>query len=77
MNTMNASYFIEKVGHGLINTVLLAALPIALIAILVQGLVERHNARNGALTIGMTIAMIKTACGFAGPRAASSPSAPA
>ncbi len=38
MNTMNASYFIEKIGHGVINTLLLAALPVALIATLVQGL---------------------------------------
>ena len=38
MNTMNASYFIEKVGHGVLNTFLLAALPTALIATLIQGL---------------------------------------
>lgn len=33
---MNASYFIEKVGHGLLNAFLLAAIPTALIACLVQ-----------------------------------------
>jgi hypothetical protein len=38
MNTMNASYFIEKIGHGVINTMLLAALPVALIATIVQSL---------------------------------------
>ena len=32
MSTMNASYFIEKVGHGVLNTFLLAALPTALVA---------------------------------------------
>lgn len=36
MNTMNASYFIEKVGHGILNACLLAALPIALFTTLVQ-----------------------------------------
>ncbi len=36
MNTMNASYFIEKVGHGILNTFLLAALPTALVATLIQ-----------------------------------------
>jgi hypothetical protein len=36
MKTMNASYFIEKVGHGILNTFLLAALPIALFTTLVQ-----------------------------------------
>ena len=38
MNTMNASIFIEKVGHGILNAVLLAALPTALVATLVQAL---------------------------------------
>ena len=38
MSTMNASYFIEKVGHGIMNAFLLAALPTALIASLVQAL---------------------------------------
>lgn len=38
MSTMNASYFIEKVGHGVLNTFLLAALPTALVATLIQGL---------------------------------------
>ena len=36
MNTMNASYFIEKIGHGILNAFLLAALPIALFTTLVQ-----------------------------------------
>jgi len=36
MNTMKASYFIEKVGHGILNTFLLAALPTALVATLLQ-----------------------------------------
>jgi hypothetical protein len=38
MHSMNASYFIEKVGHGIMNAFLLAALPTALIASLVQAL---------------------------------------
>jgi len=38
MNTMNASYFIEKVGHGILNGFLLAALPTALVVSLLQGL---------------------------------------
>ena len=38
MNTMNASYFIEKVGHGVLNAMLLAALPTALDATLLQAL---------------------------------------
>ena len=37
MNTMNASIFIEKIGHGILNTFLLAALPAALVATLIQG----------------------------------------
>jgi len=37
MNTMNLSFFIEKVGHGILNTFLLAALPTALVATLIQG----------------------------------------
>ena len=36
MNSMNASYFIEKVGHGILNACLLAALPVALISTLIQ-----------------------------------------
>ncbi len=36
MNTMSASYFIEKVGHGVLNAFLLAAMPVALVATLVQ-----------------------------------------
>ncbi len=36
MNTMNASYFVEKIGHGVLNTFLLAAMPTAFIATLVQ-----------------------------------------
>lgn len=38
MHTMSASYFIEKVGHGILNTFLLAAFPVALITCLIQGL---------------------------------------
>lgn len=38
MDTMNASYFIEKVGHGILNAFLLAALPTALVATLIQAL---------------------------------------
>jgi hypothetical protein len=36
MNSMNVSFWMEKVGHGLVNAVLLAALPTAAVAILVQ-----------------------------------------
>ncbi len=36
MNTMNASLMMDKVGTVLINAALLAALPTALVAILVQ-----------------------------------------
>lgn len=36
MNTMNASLMLDKVGALLINAALLAALPTALVAILVQ-----------------------------------------
>ena len=36
MHTMNASYFIEKVGHGILNAFLLAAMPAALVATIVQ-----------------------------------------
>ncbi|CAN5223029.1 hypothetical protein BH10PSE1_BH10PSE1_12010 [soil metagenome] len=36
MNTMNASLFMDRVGNVLVNVALLAALPIALVAILVQ-----------------------------------------
>jgi hypothetical protein len=38
MKTMNTSYFIEKVGHGILNAFLLAALPTAVITTLVQAL---------------------------------------
>jgi hypothetical protein len=36
MSTMSASHFIEKIGHGILNTFLLAALPTALITTLIQ-----------------------------------------
>ena len=36
MNTMSASAWLDKVGHGFLNAVLLAALPTALIAIMGQ-----------------------------------------
>mgnify|MGYP001133230095 FL=1 len=36
MHTMNASYFIEKIGHGILNAFLLAAMPTALVATIVQ-----------------------------------------
>lgn len=36
MNTMSTSMWIDKVGHAVINAALLAALPTALVAILVQ-----------------------------------------
>lgn len=36
MHTMSASNWMDKVGHAFVNGVLLAALPTALIAILVQ-----------------------------------------
>jgi hypothetical protein len=36
MSSMNASYWMEKVGHAFVNAVLLAALPTAAVAILVQ-----------------------------------------
>ena len=38
MKTMNASYFIEKIGHGILNAFLLAALPTALVTTLIQAL---------------------------------------
>ncbi len=37
MQTMNVSLWIEKVGHGIVNAALLAALPVALIATVLQG----------------------------------------
>jgi hypothetical protein len=37
MNTMKASLWMDKVATTLINAALLAALPIAVVAILVQG----------------------------------------
>lgn len=36
MNTMNASIWLDKVGNAIINAALLAALPTALVAILIQ-----------------------------------------
>ena len=36
MHTMNASLFMDKVGTVLVNAALLAALPTALVAILLQ-----------------------------------------
>ena len=36
MNTMNASLFMDKLGNVLVNAAMLAALPTAMIAILVQ-----------------------------------------
>lgn len=38
MKTMSTSYFIEKIGHGILNVFLLAALPTALVATLIQAL---------------------------------------
>lgn len=36
MNTMNASLFLDKVGNVLVNAAMLAALPTAMVAIVVQ-----------------------------------------
>jgi len=36
MYTMNVSQWMDKVGNAFVNTVLLAALPTAMVAILVQ-----------------------------------------
>lgn len=36
MHTMNTSIWLDKVGAAFVNTVLIAALPTALIAVLVQ-----------------------------------------
>lgn len=36
MNTMNASLFMDRLGAVLVNAALLAALPVAAVAILVQ-----------------------------------------
>ena len=36
MNTMNASLFLDKVGAAFLNTVMLAAMPTALVATLLQ-----------------------------------------
>jgi hypothetical protein len=36
MNTMNASLFMDRLGAVLVNVALLAALPVAVVAILVQ-----------------------------------------
>lgn len=38
MHTMNASYFIERVGHGVLNAFLLAAIPAAMVATLLQAI---------------------------------------
>jgi len=38
MDTMRVSYFIEKVGHGILNAFLLAALPTALVVSLLQAI---------------------------------------
>lgn len=38
MHTLNASCFLEKVGHGIMNAFLLAALPTAMVATIVQAL---------------------------------------
>ncbi len=38
MHTMKVSNFIEKIGHGIFNAFLLASLPTALVAIIVQAL---------------------------------------
>jgi hypothetical protein len=38
MQAMNASYFLERVGAAFLNAALLAALPTAAIAILVQAI---------------------------------------
>ena len=36
MNTMNASLFMDRIGNVLVNAALLAALPVAMVAILAQ-----------------------------------------
>lgn len=36
MQALNATMFVEKVGHAILNGALLAALPTALVAILLQ-----------------------------------------
>lgn len=36
MNTMNSTLWMEKIGETVINAILLAGLPTALVAILVQ-----------------------------------------
>ena len=36
MNTMNASLFMDRLGNLLVNAAMLAALPTAMVAILVQ-----------------------------------------
>jgi hypothetical protein len=36
MHTMNVSMWLDKVGSAFVNTVLIAAVPTALVAILVQ-----------------------------------------
>ena len=38
MHTMNTSMWLDKVGSAFVNTVMIAALPTAFVAILVQAL---------------------------------------
>jgi hypothetical protein len=38
MQALNTTYLIERVGHGILNAFLLAAIPAALVATLVQAL---------------------------------------
>lgn len=38
MKALTATNFIEKIGHGVLNAFLLAALPTALVATLIQAL---------------------------------------
>ena len=36
MNTMSVSLWLDKIGHGFVNAILLAPLPTAVVAILIQ-----------------------------------------
>lgn len=38
MQALNTTYLIERVGHGILNAFLLAAIPAALVATLIQAL---------------------------------------
>ncbi|MDQ1154677.1 hypothetical protein QE389_001876 [Brevundimonas sp. SORGH_AS 993] len=38
MHTMNASMWLDKVGSLLVNTIMIAALPTAIVAVLIQAL---------------------------------------